>query len=47
MMILTVKTGSVSTYKEIARVIGSPKAYRAVGSALKKNPFAPTVRSAL
>jgi len=30
--------GSVSTYSEIARLIGSPNASRAVGNALNKNP---------
>lgn len=31
--------GEVLTYKEAARLIGSPLAYRAVGNALNKNPF--------
>jgi O-6-methylguanine DNA methyltransferase len=31
--------GSVVTYSEIARAIGSPRASRAVGNALNKNPF--------
>lgn len=31
------------TYKEVAMAIGLPKAYRAVGNALNKNPFAPKV----
>lgn len=31
--------GETRTYKQIAESIGSPKAYRAVGSALHKNPF--------
>lgn len=35
--------GKVSTYKELAKAVGSPKAYRAVGSALRRNPFAPKV----
>lgn len=35
--------GEVRTYKWIAGKIGHPKAYRAVGSALAKNPFAPHV----
>jgi len=34
--------GRVSTYKEIARKLRT-KAYRAVGSALNKNPYAPIV----
>ncbi|SFL24691.1 methylated-DNA-[protein]-cysteine S-methyltransferase [Methanobrevibacter olleyae] len=33
------KKGTVNTYKDIAKAIGSPKAYRAVGTALAKNPF--------
>lgn len=35
--------GQVRTYGWIARRIGSPKAARAVGQALGKNPFAPTI----
>ena len=35
--------GHVSTYATLARHIGRPKAYRAVGNALNKNPFAPQV----
>ena len=35
--------GQIRTYGWIARKIGSPKAARAVGQALAKNPFAPTV----
>lgn len=31
--------GEVATYKEIAKKAGRPNAYRAVGNALKKNPF--------
>jgi methylated-DNA-[protein]-cysteine S-methyltransferase len=31
--------GRVSTYKELAKAIGKPKAFRAVGNALNKNPF--------
>ena len=33
------KKGTVNTYKDIAKSIGSPKAYRAVGTALAKNPY--------
>ena len=40
--LLEVPRGSVTTYRDLAHAIGS-KAYRAVGSALKKNPFAPRV----
>ncbi|MDH5782352.1 MAG: MGMT family protein [Candidatus Bathyarchaeota archaeon] len=35
--------GKVSTYKSIAEKIGRPRAYRAVGNALHKNPLAPIV----
>lgn len=35
--------GKVVTYGQIAEVIGCPKAARAVGNALNKNPFAPQV----
>jgi len=34
--------GKVSSYKEIAKALDS-KAYRAVGTALKNNPYAPIV----
>lgn len=34
--------GKVSTYKEIAKAINT-KAYRAVGTALRENPYAPKV----
>ncbi|MBL7100343.1 MAG: MGMT family protein [Nanoarchaeota archaeon] len=34
--------GRVSTYKEISKALGC-KAYRAVGNALNKNPYAPIV----
>ncbi len=34
--------GKVATYKSIAEALGS-KAYRAVGNALNKNPYAPFV----
>ena len=30
--------GKVTTYKELARALGSPRAYRAVGNALACNP---------
>lgn len=35
--------GKVLTYKEVARLVGRPLAFRAVGNALNKNPFAPAV----
>lgn len=31
--------GRTATYKEVAVAIGYPKAYRAVGNALNKNPY--------
>jgi methylated-DNA-[protein]-cysteine S-methyltransferase len=37
-----VPKGKVTTYREIARALNS-KAYRAVGSAMNKNPYAPIV----
>src|SRR3989344_7124764 len=38
-----VPRGRVTTYKDLARTIGSPRAARAVGNALNKNPFVPDV----
>lgn len=35
--------GRVTTYKEIAKFIGRPKAARAVGNACGRNPWAPKV----
>lgn len=35
--------GEVRTYSEIAAAIGAPGAARAVGNALARNPFAPTI----
>ncbi|OGS06581.1 MAG: 6-O-methylguanine DNA methyltransferase [Elusimicrobia bacterium RIFOXYA12_FULL_51_18] len=40
---MTIPKGQTRSYKCIAERIGRPKAFRAVGSALGKNPFAPTV----
>lgn len=37
--LLLIKQGQTKSYKEIAQAIGAPKAVRAVGQALKKNPF--------
>ncbi len=36
--LLRIPTGQVSTYGEIARSIGSPRAVRAVGTAVGRNP---------
>ena len=40
---LEIPKGKVSTYKRIAEKIGRPKACRAVGNALHKNPLAPII----
>ena len=40
--LLRVPRGKVTTYKALARVIGKPRAYRAVGNALNKNPHPAT-----
>ncbi len=37
--LLSIPSGYVSTYSEIARVIGNPKASRAVGTAVGRNPI--------
>ena len=37
-----VPAGRVTTYKEIAHALGT-RAYRGVGQAMKKNPYAPEV----
>jgi methylated-DNA-[protein]-cysteine S-methyltransferase len=37
-----VPKGKVTTYKELAKALNS-KAYRAVGNAMNKNPYAPEV----
>ncbi len=41
--ILTIPPGEVRSYEWVAKKIGHPRATRGVGSALKKNPFAPQV----
>lgn len=35
--------GKVSTYKRIAEKVGRPRAFRAVGNALHKNPLSPII----
>ena len=35
--------GKVNTYKNIAKSIGYPKAFRAVANACGKNPYAPLI----
>lgn len=41
--LLKIPRGEVRTYAWVAKQIGSPKAVRAVGAAVGKNPFAPQV----
>ena len=36
---LKIPKGRTATYKEIARMAGYPRAYRAVGTSLRKNPL--------
>ena len=35
--------GKVKTYLEVAKAIGKPRAFRAVGNAVGKNPFPPKI----
>ena len=39
----SIQKGKVKTYKQIAKEIGNPRAYRAVGTALKNNPLPVTI----
>ena len=41
--ILKIPSGEVRTYGWVAKAIGRPKASRAVGNALNKNPYSPIV----
>lgn len=41
--ILKIPIGEVRSYSWVAKKIGKPKAVRAVGTALKNNPFAPII----
>ena len=36
---MTIPLGETRSYKWVAQIIGRPKAVRAVGSALRKNPY--------
>ncbi len=38
-VVLTIPLGEVRSYKWVAKKIGHPKAYRAVGQALRNNPY--------
>ena len=42
-VILGIPKGQVRTYAQVARMIGRPKAARAVGQALKHNRWAPEI----
>lgn len=41
-LLRTVPAGRVTTYKELAHGLGT-KAYRGIGQAMKRNPYAPEV----
>ncbi len=41
--LLKIPKGKITTYKKLAEKINNPKAARAVGNAMNKNPFAPIV----
>lgn len=41
--VIKIPRGETRSYAQIALKAGSPKAHRAAGSALAKNPFAPDV----
>lgn len=43
LMCAEIPSGQTRSYQWIARKIGQPKAYRAVGQALKHNPFVPVI----
>jgi O-6-methylguanine DNA methyltransferase len=42
-VVARIPKGKTMTYAQVAAAIGNPKAVRAVGNALNKNPFAPDV----
>ncbi len=41
--VMRIPRGETRTYSEVARMAGSPRAYRAVGTAVRRNPFAPRI----
>lgn len=41
--LLTIPKGQIRSYEWVAKKIGAPRAVRAVGTAVGKNPFAPHV----
>lgn len=42
-VVAKIPKGNTMTYQEVAVAVGKPRACRAVGNALNKNPFAPRV----
>jgi methylated-DNA-[protein]-cysteine S-methyltransferase len=40
---MAIPRGKVTTYGEVAKALGRPGAARAVGNALRRNPYAPIV----
>jgi methylated-DNA-[protein]-cysteine S-methyltransferase len=38
-LVAMVPKGNVTTYKELARAVGRPRAYRAVANAVARNPY--------
>ena len=40
---MKIPKGKTTTYKELAKKIGKPKAIRAVANAIAKNPMAPII----
>ena len=41
--LMKIPKGKVLTYKEVAKAIGKPKAFRAVANAIGKNPYPPKI----
>ncbi len=41
--VMSIPGGETRTYKQVAAMAGRPHAYRAVGTALRLNPFAPMI----
>jgi AraC family transcriptional regulator of adaptative response/methylated-DNA-[protein]-cysteine methyltransferase len=43
LVVKRIPRGKTMTYAQVAAAIGNPKAVRAVGNALNRNPYAPVV----
>lgn len=41
--VVKIPSGEVRSYKWVAKMLGRPNAYRAVGNALNKNPYPPII----